>query len=82
MAQNRYDTKVRSRRRWRSSLVAFELETFAFMALSRLVFLRDAPLGLDSVTYWFVMQLAMIVGFATSYPANLWLVRSRLKESL
>ena len=36
----------------------------------------------NSVTYWFLMQLAMIVGFATSYPANWWLVKAGLKEAM
>ncbi len=29
-----------------------------------------------------MMQLAMIVGFATSYPANWWLVRRGIKEAM
>jgi hypothetical protein len=29
---------------------------------------------------WFAMQLAMLAGFVTSYPANWWLIRTGLKE--
>jgi len=29
-----------------------------------------------------MMQLAMLAGFATSYPVNWWLIRSGLKEQM
>ena len=32
--------------------------------------------------FWFMMQIAMLVGFTTSYPVNWWLVRSGLKEKM
>ncbi|HWE38329.1 MAG TPA: DUF4396 domain-containing protein [Isosphaeraceae bacterium] len=63
------------------SLVAFEVGMFAFMALNHFVFFATPPEP-NTATYWFLMQLAMIVGFATSYPANWWLVRSGLKEAM
>ncbi len=63
------------------SLVAFEVGMFGFMALNRLVFF-EVPPEPNTVTYWFLMQLAMIVGFATSYPANWWLVNSGIKEAM
>ncbi|WP_405083923.1 DUF4396 domain-containing protein [Paraburkholderia caribensis] len=28
------------------------------------------------------MQLAMLAGFATSYPVNWWLIRSGVKEKM
>jgi hypothetical protein len=37
---------------------------FAFMVLFR----QDPTV--DSAVYWFMMQIAMVVGFATTYPAN------------
>ena len=63
------------------SLIAFEIGMFGFMALTQKVFF-DHPPEANTVTYWFLMQLAMIVGFATSYPANWWLVRSGIKEAM
>jgi hypothetical protein len=63
------------------SLVAFEVGMFGWMALTRLVLFDDPP-GPGTANYWFLMQIAMIVGFATSYPANWWLVRSGLKEAM
>jgi hypothetical protein len=32
--------------------------------------------------YWFLMQLGMIVGFATSYPANWFLVKLGVKSPM
>ncbi len=63
------------------SLVAFEIGMFAFMALNQLVFFSEPPEP-SSAVYWFMMQLAMIAGFLTSYPANWWLVKSGMKEAM
>ncbi len=63
------------------SLIAFEVGMFSFMALNRLVFFSDPP-GPNTLSFWFLMQLAMIVGFATSYPANWWLVKTGVKEAM
>ncbi|MGC8638572.1 MAG: DUF4396 domain-containing protein [Isosphaeraceae bacterium] len=62
-------------------LVAFQVGMYATMALNRLVLFDYAPKP-DTATYWFLMQIAMIVGFATSYPANWWLVKSGLQEAM
>ena len=32
--------------------------------------------------YWFSMQIAMVIGFATAYPANWWLIRRGFKEAM
>jgi hypothetical protein len=29
--------------------------------------------------FWFLMQVGMMVGFATSWPANVWLVNRGIK---
>jgi hypothetical protein len=44
------------------------------------IFGRELPN--DSPVFWFMMQLAMIAGFLTSYPVNWWLVRSGIKEEM
>jgi ABC-type multidrug transport system permease subunit len=33
-------------------------------------------------TYWLLMQIAMIVGFLTTYPVNWWLIRRGTKEKM
>jgi hypothetical protein len=32
--------------------------------------------------YWFLMQIAMIAGFLTSFPANWWLIRHKWTEEM
>ncbi|MFG6116531.1 DUF4396 domain-containing protein [Halobacillus sp. MO56] len=63
------------------SLVAFEVGMFAWMALVHYVLFTQPPKPTEA-TYWFMMQVAMIIGFATSYPANWWLVQKGIKEEM
>jgi hypothetical protein len=39
-------------------------------------------LEVNTPEFWFIMQLAMIAGFATSYPVNWWLIRAGIKEGM
>lgn len=32
--------------------------------------------------HWFMMQIAMSMGFVTTYPANRWLIKAGLKETM
>lgn len=63
------------------SLVAFEIGMFAWLAIAFLVLLPEEP-PVASATYWFMMQIAMIVGFATAYPANWWLISRGIKHGM
>ncbi|MGH2409366.1 MAG: DUF4396 domain-containing protein, partial [Chloroflexota bacterium] len=63
------------------SLTAFEVGLFGWMALMAFVFFHS-PMRPDSVVYWFMMQIGMIIGFATSYPMNWVLVRRGVKEGM
>jgi ABC-type antimicrobial peptide transport system permease subunit len=62
------------------SLSCFEIGLFGWMALMAFVFFR-APHHLmpSSAGYWFLMQIGMIIGFFTSWPANVWLVNRGIK---
>jgi hypothetical protein len=62
------------------SLTFFELGLFGWMALMAFVFF-PAPHHLmpNSAAYWFLMQIGMMIGFATSWPANVWLVGRGIK---
>jgi hypothetical protein len=64
------------------SLVAFEVGVFAWMAFMQLVLFTAPHLTPDHAAYWFLMQIAMLLGFVTSYPANVWLVRRGVKEAM
>lgn len=64
------------------SLTAFEVGLFGWMALMSFVFFRSSPVHPDDPVYWFMMQIGMIVGFATAWPANVWLIRRGIKEAM
>ncbi|SEM86519.1 DUF4396 domain-containing protein [Terribacillus saccharophilus] len=63
------------------SLIAFEIGMFGWMALSHYVFFSNAP-NPDNVIFWFMMQIAMMIGFLTSYPANWMLVKKGIKHAM
>jgi hypothetical protein len=63
------------------SPTAFEVGLFAWMALMAFVFFHPT-LHPDSVVYWFMMQIGMLVGFATSFPMNWWLIKRGIKEAM
>jgi len=63
------------------SLTAWQVGMYGWMALATFViFGRELP-GASAV-FWFMMQLAMLAGFLTSYPVNWWLVRAGIKEKM
>jgi hypothetical protein len=64
------------------SLTAFEVGLFGWMALMAFVFFPDPHLMPDSPVYWFLMQIGMVLGFVTSWPANVWLIRRGIKEAM
>jgi hypothetical protein len=64
------------------SIVAFEIGMFAWMALAYFVLFTQPHLSTDHAAYWLMMQLAMAVGLATTYPVNAWLVRHGVKHPM
>lgn len=63
------------------SLTAFEVGLFGWMALMQLVLFHPS-LEPNEPAYWFMMQIGMLIGFATSYPMNWWLIRRGIKEAM
>ena len=61
------------------SVLSFEVGLFGWMALAQYVIWK-API--DSSSHWFLMQIGMILGFATSWPINRWLLRHGIKEPM
>lgn len=49
------------------SLTAFEIGLFGWMALMSYVFFPGPHLHPNTAAYWFLMQIGMIIGFATSW---------------
>jgi hypothetical protein len=64
------------------SVITFEIGLFGWMALVFFVFFTDPHLKPDHAAYWFSMQVGMVLGFLTSYPANSWLIRHGIKEAM
>jgi hypothetical protein len=62
------------------SLTAFEIGLFGWMAVMTFV-LFPAPHHLmpSSAAYWLLMQAGMIIGYGTSWPANVWLIKRGIK---
>lgn len=67
------------------SLTAWQIGMYGFMAIAYFLIFQATfarELQVDSFEFWFMMQIAMMVGFLTSYPVNWWLLRQGLKEAM
>ena len=65
------------------SLTAWQVGMYGFMALAYFYFFRTligVTLATNTPEFWFMMQLAMLCGFVTSYPVNWWLIQAGLKD--
>lgn len=63
------------------SLVAFQVGMYVWMGLApALIFGRT--LEASSPLFWFMMQIGMVAGIATSFPMNWWLVKRGTKERM
>lgn len=67
------------------SLTAWQVGMYGFMAIAHF-WIFGALLGVKLTAampeFWFMMQIAMLCGFATSYPVNLWLIKIGWKEKM
>jgi hypothetical protein len=61
------------------SLLAYEVGMFVVMGLRAWIYPALHP---TDWSYWFIMQVAMVVGFLTTYPVNWWLIRAGIKEAM
>jgi len=63
------------------SLSAWQIGMYGWMAVAVfLIFGHEIPK--TSPVLWFMMQIAMLFGFLTSYPVNWWLLRKGIKETM
>ena len=62
------------------AILTFEIGLFAWMGITYFVLFPHPHLTPNQPTYWFMMQIGMVLGFFTSYPMNRWLVRKGWKE--
>jgi hypothetical protein len=64
------------------SILAFEVGLFGWMALSYYVLFPAPHLMPQQPLYWLMMQIGMVLGFGTAWPANRLLVRRGVKEKM
>jgi hypothetical protein len=63
------------------SLTAWQVGMYGWMAV--VIFgLFGHELSKTDPRFWFMMQVAMLFGFLTSYPVNWWLIRKGIKEAM
>lgn len=67
------------------SIACWQIGMYGTMAIVQFAWFRHDFGGTASVAspeFWFAIQLAMLAGFATAYPANWLLIRVGLKEKM
>lgn len=64
------------------SILAFQVGMYAWMALVYFVFFPHPHLTAFDVRYWLMMQVGMVLGFATSFPMNRLLLAIGWKETM
>lgn len=63
------------------SLIAYEMGMFVWMSI--VYFRLFHPHLIPTMPlYWFMMQIAMVIGFITAYPMNWWLINKGVKEAM
>lgn len=68
-----------------ASITAWQVGMYGFMALVQFAWFAPAFGGearVDTPEFWFAMQIAMLCGFATSYPVNWMLLKLGVKEEM
>jgi hypothetical protein len=63
------------------SLTAWQVGMYGWMAIVVFV-IFGRQLQANDPVFWFMMQIAMIAGFLTSYPVNRWLLAIGIKEKM
>ena len=64
-----------------ASLTAWQAGMYGWMAISTFaIFGRELPK--TTPLFWFMMQIAMLVGFLASWPVNAWLLKKGWKERM
>ena len=67
------------------SLTAWQVGMYGFMAVAHFYLAAhvwEHPINPSMPEFWFLMQVAMVFGFITSYPVNWWLIRAGIKEKM
>ena len=68
-----------------ASIAAWQVGMYGFMAVAQFAWYAPAygaTAKVNQPEFWFAMQIAMLFGFATSYPVNWLLLRAGVKEKM
>lgn len=63
------------------SLTSWQIGMYGWMAIATFAIFSH-PLNKTGPVFWFMMQIAMLFGFATAWPVNTWLIRKGIKETM
>jgi len=63
------------------SILAFQVGMFGWMAVHAKLLFSSEP-SIASPEHWFGMQIGMVLGFATAWPVNRWLLERGVKERM
>jgi hypothetical protein len=63
------------------SLTSWQVGMYGWMAIATFL-IFGYEIQKTNPVFWFMMQIAMLAGFATSYPVNRWLLRMKIKEPM
>lgn len=64
------------------SLTAWQIGMYGWMAIVIFAIRQGTPLSKTTWTFWFMMQIAMGVGFLCSYPVNRLLIHTGIKHEM
>ena len=64
------------------SIAAFQLGMYAWMAITLFLLFPHPHLTAFEPQYWLMMQIAMICGYAASFPVNRWVIHAGIKEAM
>ncbi len=64
-----------------ASLVAWQVGMYGWMAIATFLIFGHELAKTDPV-FWFMMQIAMVLGFLVAWPVNAWLIASGIKEKM
>ena len=64
------------------SLTAWQIGMYGWMAIVSFVLFAHHPIVKDSWEFWFMMQIAMLFGFACAYPMNAALIAKGIKKGM
>lgn len=64
------------------SLTSWQVGMYGWMAIVYFAIFKDSALPKDTWTFWFMMQIAMLVGFLCAYPMNALLIKLGVKKGM